>query len=212
MKGRQVEIIKILSILGGSASYSEIKRRMGISDGSLVWNLNILIDKGIVEKVGHGGYRLLNKTYQFLFSKETPVTYVGMLGRRMGRVRAEPDLAVSLLRKCEINVENGYVITTLEAYESWKKLEEGYRIIFVERDDLVSIGRMVDTLERLLGDIWGESAVVLDCTSLTKPATIAFYKVSEERLLPLIYIYEDEGRLVWLKDRESILRSIGYKG
>jgi len=46
--------------------------------------------------------------------------------------------------------------------------------------------------------------VIMDCTSATKPATIAYYEIAQTYLIPLIYIYEETKELKWLISRETI--------
>ena len=44
----------------------------------------------------------------------------------------------------------------------------------------------------------------MDCTSATKPATIAYYELAQTLLTLLIYIYEETKQLKWLISKESI--------
>ena len=46
--------------------------------------------------------------------------------------------------------------------------------------------------------------VIMDCTSATKPATIAYYELAQTYLIPLIYTYEKTKELKWLISKETI--------
>jgi hypothetical protein len=49
------------------------------------------------------------------------------------------------------------------------------------------------------------------CTSATKPATLAFYKIAQTFVLPLFYIYEKKRKLQWLISSEKIEEILGIK-
>jgi hypothetical protein len=55
-------------------------------------------------------------------------------------------------------------------------------------------------LELLIKDY----SVILDCTSSTKPATLAFYQLAQRYSLPLVYVYERGPTLKWLVSRETL--------
>jgi len=44
----------------------------------------------------------------------------------------------------------------------------------------------------------------MDCTSATKPATIAYYELAQKLWIPLIYVYEETKQLKWLISKEDI--------
>jgi len=49
-----------------------------------------------------------------------------------------------------------------------------------------------------------EYIVIMDCTSATKPATIAYYELAQTYQIPLIYVYEETKELKWLISKETI--------
>ncbi|MEM3390598.1 MAG: hypothetical protein QW491_14515, partial [Thermoproteota archaeon] len=52
--------------------------------------------------------------------------------------------------------------------------------------------------------------VILDCTGLTKPATLALYELARTYCAPLVYVFEPEKRLQWCISKESIAKRLGY--
>jgi hypothetical protein len=49
----------------------------------------------------------------------------------------------------------------------------------------------------------------MDCTSLTKPATMAYYELASTYHVPLIYVYEGTGELKWLISKDTIRSKLG---
>jgi len=54
-----------------------------------------------------------------------------------------------------------------------------------------------------------QGMVVIDCTSATKPATIAYYELAQEYMAPLIYVYEDGRSIKWLISKDTLKRKLG---
>jgi len=75
--------------------------------------------------------------------------------------------------------------------------------------DYFSIFRYSAGVKPQLEGLLRDYVVILDCTSATKPATIAYYELAQTYLTPLIYVYEETGQLKWLVDREGLESQLG---
>lgn len=137
------------------------------------------------------------------------VNPIGLLGKRDKRTIPETKVALELLEKEGIIPKLVYVTTSLEALEEWKDLKLPYQWITAYEAQIADIDevkkRVTPQLEILLKDY----VVILDCTSATKPATIAYYELANQYLVPLVYIYEPVRSLKWLISKETLLRRIG---
>jgi len=65
-----------------------------------------------------------------------------------------------------------------------------------------------DRVEPVLWTLLREYIVIMDCTSATKPATITYYELAQNYLIPLIYIYEKTTSLKWLVSKETIKKKL----
>ncbi len=206
---RAARILAVLGEAGGTATYGELKRATGFSDGVLNHHLNILTRRRLVEKVGRGVYMLMDVRIPFLMGARTPVAYLGLLGLRLGRETPEPDVALSLLEGEGFRVSEAYVATTHQALMEWGPLTQGYTWILLTTQEIIDVEAVKRRVEPILRTLVKTHGVIIDCTSATKPATIAYYQLSEELHLPLIYVYEEKRQLVWLKTPKQILRQLG---
>lgn len=199
-----------LSRLGGTARFSEIERISGVRGSTLLHNLNILIQFGVVERLVKGTYRLRYLTpLCYLFSdKPLPIAYMGLLGRREGRTKPEPETALELLRAGNIKPESINVLTTYEGFEDWKEMRLPYDWIICYEDEIYDIDSVMEKIQRRWELLAKTHILILDCTSATKPATIACYELAQTYQIPLIYIYEPMLKLKWLKSKETIEREI----
>ena len=75
-------------------------------------------------------------------------------------------------------------------------------------DEIIEIDAVKAKVVPQLQALLKEYVVVLDCTSATKPASIAFYEMAQEYLVPLIYVYEKTQSLKWLISKETIKRRL----
>lgn len=215
---RKKAIIKAIAEEGGTARFSTIAKITGVRDNVLVHHLNGLRQLGIVESTvpadGGGPYTLIYKTpLCFIFNQqpkdsEQSIVYMGLLGERNGRKESETAVALQLLKK-DIGIESAStcIITSVESAQQWSDIEESRDewILLTNRQvsDIDSIKRKVESvLIRLIR----QNMVIMDCTSLTKPATIAMYELAQKYLVPLIYVYEPQHKLKWLISRDTLLQ------
>jgi hypothetical protein len=206
-KGR--EVVKTIAILGGVSNFSDIESNCPVKGSTLSYHLNRLIQNKVLVSPAKGTYSLKYKTpISYLFETKTPLAYVGLLGRRNHRTKPETDIAVKLLAKENHKVHMIYVVSTPEALHEWSPLKPDYQWILCYEDEITDIdairNKVTPQLETLLKDF----IVVLDCTSATKPASIAFYQLAEEYIAPLIYVYENNQSIKWLISKESIEKQL----
>jgi len=210
---KRLRIVKALAELGGEASFSQIERASKVTGNTLVHNLNALELKfHVMEKPVKGTYRLRYKTpLSYIFATENtyPTVYLGLLGRRDKRDTPETRVALELLKKDGITPQLIYVTTSLEALQEWKELKLPYQWITAYEAEITDIDSVKNKVRQQLQILLKDYVVILDCTSATKPATIAYYELANQYLIPLIYIYEPIKSLKWLISKQELLRRIG---
>jgi len=224
-----VRILALIIKRGGSMRYSEIKRELGMPDGTLTHNINRLIGEGVLEKVGDTGlYRLPSQTPWLFFSENNErlkesLVYVGLLGKMRDEVE-EPvyRTAINLLSKepdSSIDPRNWglgvrpkyvYVVTSEEAKSSWTGLQDVDSWILLSEDDLWDIDRVEEKLLKIIEPLMRDHAIILDSTGDGKPPALAFYEVANRKLIPLIYVHRTPQmkKLRWLISPEDILRRL----
>jgi len=134
------------------------------------------------------------------------IAYFGLLGRRDSRPEPETDVAMDLLSKEGINPKLKYVVTSPEALNEWKELKLPYQWILCYEDEIVDINAIKNKIIPQLENLLKDNVVIMDCTSATKPATIAYYELAQTYCVPLIYVYEEDEKLKWLLSKESLKR------
>ena len=206
------KIIQALAECGGVANFSQIGRRSGVKDAVLAYHLDRLQSLNVVKREVKGTYRLTYKTplcFIFETAPRVPMAYIGLLGRRETRPEPETFIALELLKKVGIRPKLMYVATSPEALNEWKELKLPYQWILCYGDEIIDIdaikNKVIPQLESLLKDF----VVIIDCTSATKPATIAYYELAQTYYAPLIYIYEATRQLKWLISKETIKKKLG---
>ena len=210
-----VKILCALGKMGGEATYDEIKEETGLREDVLEYYLNN--EKGglisnAVEKTESGSWRLKHKTtFCFLCGAgNVPLAYLGLLGLKRD-VEPVPKTALQLLREeggiWSSNISAAYVLTTEKALQEWGDEVRGLGIEFVtcSPDEILNIDAMkLRAVSVLARDEMRNSIVIMDCTGLTKPATIAFYEIARNHYFPLIYVYMKKRRLKWVISRDYI--------
>jgi len=207
------KVLQALSKHGGVSSFSTLEKETGLRAGLLLHHLNRLRSLGIVETEVKGTYRLrFNTPLCYAFgARNIPYAYVGLLGRRDSSKKPEPEVALSLLKEQRIDPTISYVLTSPEAIADWKTERLGYQWILCYGDEMIDIDEIQKKLHPPLRTLLGEYSVIMDCTSSTKPATIAYYEIAQRFLIPCIYVSEEKKSLRWLISKETIRRKLGIQ-
>ena len=207
------KVLHALSRLDGVAKFSMLQKETGLAGGLLLHHLNRLISLGVIKTEVKGTYRLRFKTplcYAF-GAKKTEYVYLGLLGRRGSYTEPEPQVALSLLSKQKITPTLTYVMTSPEALAEWKSEKLRYQWILCYGDEIIDNDEVQKKLLPQLTALLREQTVIMDCTSSTKPATIAYYDLAQKLLVPCIYVSEEKRELRWLISRETIRAKLGIK-
>lgn len=208
---RSLIVAMSLAELDGVSSFAELERCSKVEGNLLLHHLNRLQSLGVVEKEGRGTYRLRYKTPLCFISEEfkgTSIVYFGLLGRRGERREPETTTAIDLLRKERIEPKLIYVVTSPEAMNEWKSLRLPFQWILCYEDEIVDIDAIREKVRPQMESLLRDHVVIMDCTSSTKPATIAYYQLAEEHMVPLIYVYEEKRQLRWLISRADIRKRL----
>lgn len=210
-KGRKV--VQALAAAGGVSSFSEIEASSGVNGSTLVYHLNRLTAYRIVSSPSKGSYELAYRTpFCLLEDKIGEVSYFGLLGRRSGRGEPEPEVARALLRSEGMKVDSMHVVTSPDALTEWSSEKLSYQWLLCYEDEIIDIEKVVEKVEGPLLELMRKGIVVLDCTSATKPASLAFYYLAQKYLVPLIYVYEERRELRWLQSRSDIAEQLNSSG
>lgn len=206
------KIVKALAEKGGIAAFSEIETVSGVKGSLLAHHLNRLQSLNVIEREVKGTYRLTYKTplcYIFDKTAKMAIAYFGLLGRRESRVKPETNVALELLRREGVNSKLTYVVTSPEALNEWKELKLPYQWILCYEEEIIDIDAVKNKVTPQLESLLKNHVVIMDCTSATKPATIAYYELAQAYCIPLIYVYEETKKLKWLISKETIKRKFG---
>jgi len=205
-----LKVAETLAKAGGVANFSEIELNSGVRGNLLTHHLSRLQALHIVEREGRGTYRLRYKTpLCFLFDEKTPTAYFGLLGRRSGRKEPETATALRLLGKERVESKLVYVVTSPEALAEWKELRLPYQWILCYEEEIVDTDAIREKVRPQMESLLRSYSLIMDCTSSTKPATIAYYQLAETYLIPLIYVYEEKHQLRWLISKADIAKRLG---
>ncbi len=197
---------------GGVATFSQIQVLSGVKGSVLNHHLNRLQRLKIIEREVKGTYRLAYKTpLCFLYKSKTkiPIAYFGLLGRRESRTEPEPKIATELLETEKLKPDLAFVVTSPEALNEWKNLKLPYNWILCYEEEIIDIDSVKRKILPQLTGLLKEYIVIMDCTSATKPATIAYYELAQTYYAPLIYIYEETKKLKWIISKETIVKQLG---
>ena len=208
------KVLEAIARKGGIANFSEIQTQSGVEGSVLNHHLNRLLGLRVIQKEVKGTYRLRFKTpLCFLFnpSQRVPIAYFGLLGRRGTRKEPEPQIAINLLEKENLKPDLTYVVTSTNALNEWESLKLPYQWILCYEDEITDVEKIEQKVTPQLLSLLRDYIVIMDCTSATKPATIAYYKLAQELWVPLIYLYEETNQLKWLISRESAKQKLTKK-
>ncbi len=192
--------------------FSDIQYLVELDSSGVTYKLKKLERLGLMKKLGKGSYVLRYKTpLCFIANEKHANMYIGMLGLRNERDVPEPEIALELLREQGINIDEAHIFATEKTVEEWKEKLGKYALYILSIEELKRIEKMEKKLEDLYTRYMHEKVIILDCTSLTKTATIAFYKIATKHYAPLIYIYEHTKELIWLQNRKIIKEKLKPK-
>jgi len=203
-------ILRVLAAAGGELRFGKIASETEIAGSTLNHNLNILVGRGVVSRCD-GVVRLVYKTpLCFVFdSPAVRYAYLGLLGERGGREESETATAIDLLGGVGLVFDKVRVVTTFGCVSEWEGCVPGDVDWFLVGDEEIRrVNAMERRVEGVLEELMRDYVVIMDCTSATKPATIAFYKLANEYWVPLIYIYEKTRELAWIISREELSRRL----
>ncbi|MEM2498285.1 MAG: hypothetical protein QXK12_08840 [Candidatus Nezhaarchaeales archaeon] len=209
------QLVKYLAEARGEAKFTDLLKALGNPPKStLSNNLDVLIRLGVAERRGRGLIRLRFKTPLCLIANaDVPAAYLGLLGLRDQRRVSETETAVKLLEGEGWKIEKVKVVTTLEAAGSWRnyipsRLQSRIEWHTLAGDVLDNIQLIEQQVEPILTGLMKEYTVIVDCTSGTRPAGIAYYRLASKWSTPLIYVYEQRQKLAWLISREDLKQRI----
>jgi hypothetical protein len=211
--GNSQKVLHALCNHDGIAKFSMLEKDTQIRAGLLLHHLNRLASLGVIESEVKGTYRLRFRTplcYAF-GARKTQFVYVGLLGRRDSYTTPEPEVALSLLANQKIVPVLKYVMTSPEALADWKNEKLRYQWILCYGEEIIDIDEVQKKLIPQLTPLLRQYMVVMDCTSSTKPATIAYYELAQRFLIPCIYVSEEKKTVRWLISRETIKQKLGLQ-
>ncbi|MBS7651073.1 hypothetical protein KEJ35_07000, partial [Candidatus Bathyarchaeota archaeon] len=96
-----------------------------------------------------------------------------------------------------------------EGMVDWKDHRINCQWIICYGDEIIDIDAIQRKITPQLTALLREYSVIIDCTSSTKPATIAYYDLAQRFLIPCIYVSEEKKSIRWLISKESIMRRLG---
>ncbi|MEX2750939.1 MAG: hypothetical protein Q6366_003540 [Candidatus Freyarchaeota archaeon] len=224
-KERWKRALENLASDGKSVGIRDLGRRAGVKPNTLTYIIKSLKGKGIVTYIPKLCAELTHKTpLCYIFgSKKVPYAYLGLLGKREGRSEAETQTAQTLLKEeiekqkpPEENSQKGEVTFDMViVFESYKYVSEWEGVApkniywrLLDDEEITSVETIETKVEEVLKELIRTDIVIMDCTGLTKPATIAYYKLAEKYQVPLVYVYEDEKELTWLISKEDLKKQL----
>lgn len=218
---RRKYVRRIMGLLlkhGRDFSFSELLRDLNIPStkkSTLSNNLDILSRYGFIVRERRGPIRLRFRT-PLCFIADTPnvpCAYLGLLGVKGRWEVSETETAVRILEDLGLGFDRIVVFTTQEAVGSWSEAID--RDIEIEwhtlsKDDLNKIEVVEERAKLKMIELMQKYILIMDCTSGTRPAGIAYYRLASQYKVPLIYVYEPEKELVWLISKEDLEREMRH--
>jgi hypothetical protein len=211
------EVLGLLLKHGKGFSFSELLKSLRIppeKKSSLYNNLMVLQKLNFIGRVKRGPIQLKFKT-PLCFVADTPnvpYAYLGLLGTRDGRRISETETAVKALGGLRISFKKVVVVTTQKAIGSWSgAIDPSLNIEWhtLSEDELNRVERVEERVKPKVAELMKEYVLIMDCTSGPRPAGIAFYRLASKYKIPLIYVYEPQGELIWLISKRDLERELG---
>uniref|UniRef100_A0A7C5Q5M7 Uncharacterized protein n=1 Tax=Caldiarchaeum subterraneum TaxID=311458 RepID=A0A7C5Q5M7_CALS0 len=219
LKKTHIQTLWVIAQLGGKAKLSDIQKESGAAKSTLTGRLAALASKGLVTYQS-GIAELVYKTplCYLAQAKNIPYAYVGLLGKPPPAQPTEPETqtAVDLLHQQGIDVEKILVATTEDAIYEWMPtMNPDFRtkldFVILNITEMNSIEAVLEKMASRIQSLAKDYITILDCTSGTRPAGIAYYTIADKLKTPLIYVYAEEKRIYWLKSRETLIQQLNLE-
>ncbi len=204
-------VLRILAEECGIVRFNDIRLLSGFDSSTVSHVLNSLVKIGLVKKLGKGNYEVRFRTpLCFIYSNKEALEFklISLLGLKDNREEPEPAVAKSLLEAQGYHIKEVIVITTEKAVNEWGGLLGDFSVKIIDSRDATDIKRVENFASKIVNNLLHEDVIILDLTSLTKPATIALYNLAVKNLIPLIYVYEQTKQLYWLQGKEQLKNRI----
>ncbi|MBS7281483.1 MAG: helix-turn-helix transcriptional regulator [Candidatus Freyarchaeota archaeon] len=202
-------ILEGLSRAGGVIRFSELCRSIKMPKSSLEYNLTVLEGRGIIKR--EGGLIKLQYTTPlgYIFDSPSAYAYLGLLGERGERTESETETAINLLREEGIFFEKIVIVTTHRAVADWENLNHlNVEWCLLSDEGISRVETVEKSVESRLVELIRIYKVIMDCTSATKPATIAYYRLATRFKVPLVYIYEKKRERIWVISKKDLEREL----
>nr|MDO8082200.1 hypothetical protein [Candidatus Freyarchaeota archaeon] len=158
-------------------------------------------------------------------SSEIPYAYLGLLGKRDDKTESETETAIKLLKnffekflnKKDFNFKSITVINTYKAIAGWEDYAPRYVTYWhlLKDEEINRIEPIEEKVKAILPDLMRNYNLIMDCTSLTKPPSIALYELAKRHGIPLIYVHikvkEEESELTWIIKKEDLIKNFGIE-
>ena len=214
-KSNRRYVRKILGLLlkeGKELHFSELQAKLDIpasKKSTLYTNIEALRQLNFITRDKRGPIRLRFKTPLCFIAgtPNVPYAYLGLLGVKDEREVSETETAVRIFSDLGFKFDRVIVVTTQEAIGSWSNaIDPKLRIEWhtLTKEELNRIERVKDRVTPKLFELMERFNVIMDCTSGTRPAGIAYYNLATQHKVPLIYVYEPEKELIWLISKEDL--------
>lgn len=213
------KIIRFLAENGGSATYKEIEEATKFTSSVIRHHLDRAeLEFHVIQKrKRRSPYALAHRSpLCFLFSEDRKIAYFGLLGKGGTGIKdPETVTAKEILEQREgFNLEIVHVLTTSSGRQSWSQDQRLYEInprwTICSDQEVTSVETIRKKMLKEVIEALRDHLVVMDCTSLNKPATIAYYKIASELMLPLIYVSEEKKSLSWIISKEDIMNEMSF--
>ncbi|MDI6847232.1 MAG: hypothetical protein QMD23_03775 [Candidatus Bathyarchaeia archaeon] len=211
------QILGVLLKHGGTIRYGELLKKLDIppeKKSTLFNNLDVLERLNFLTREKRGPIKLKFKTPLCLIAHtpDIPYAYLGLLGVKREWKVSETETALDVLKNVGIEIERITVVTTQEAIGTWSgaispKLKIEWHTM--TENDFNKVEIVEERVKPKILELMEKYILIMDCTSGTRPAGIAYYRLASQFRVPLIYVYEPEKRLLWLVSKEMLERELG---
>lgn len=212
LKKRWLKVVKVLSELGGEASFDQIKKNSALPPSTVSYILQVLVRKNLVKLSAKGRYRLAFYTPLIFLNEnnaKNSTAYFGLLGLKMNREEPEYKVATRQLKKNGYNIKKKVIATTLRAMQSWgEEVIDDVEWFILKENSLFDPKIAESTLKEKILNLAKNNPLIVDVTSGPRTAALALFKISSEYSIPTIYVREDKAQLIWIKHPREILQAI----